>query len=93
MDGILTPEEKAYCRGLEALRKKDYAVADKEFKACAKLHGDSRGFNIIAQAAGLMAVLQQEKVKISKLENHIRETAENGEETVVCRQISEESAG
>ena len=57
---MLSPEEKAYCRGLEALKKKNYAAADKEFKECGELYGRGRGFKIIVEAVHLLAYLRQE---------------------------------
>ena len=89
---MLSPEEKAYCRGLEALKKKDYAAADKEFETCREQYGHSQGFMIIAEAAHLLTRLRQEKEPTEIKENDIKENSSYGEETIVCRQGLQEEA-
>ncbi len=83
MSGILTEQEKAYCLGLEALKEKDFATADRYFRACGDLHRDSRGYQIIAQATAILAFIAEEKLRQRKIESKIKEIKENGEETVV----------
>jgi hypothetical protein len=84
--GLLTEQEKAYCRALEALTAKDYAAADREFEGCKALFEKSSGFNIVAAATKLLVRLEQEKLRISKIDAEIEETDSHGEETVVRRQ-------
>ena len=88
--GILSPEEKAYCRGLEALRNKDFELADSEFRQCGEQYGESRGFSIIAEAAALMVLLRKEKKTKTTIKNRIQELSEYGEETIVCGQGEQE---
>ncbi len=87
---MLTAEEKAYCLALEALRNRDYASADRQFDACREAFAGSSGFMIIAEAARLMVQIQRKKTDASKIETQIKETVDHGEETVICRQGSEE---
>jgi len=84
---MLSSEEKAYCRALEALRKKDYITADIEFDAAIQLYRESSGFRIMAQAAKILAELEQreKQLQITK-ETIIEETVTHGEETVIRRQ-------
>jgi outer membrane protein assembly factor BamD (BamD/ComL family) len=88
----LNKEEKAYCRALEALRKKDYTTADKEFKICGQQYGKNQGFNIISQATKLLAYLRQRDGKLTKLETEIKESGTHGEETIVCGQGQQEKS-
>jgi hypothetical protein len=87
---LLTEQEKAYCRALEALATGDYAAADREFDVCSALFEKSSGFNIVAVATKLLVRLQQEKIKLSKIKNEIEETDRHGEETIVRGQGEQE---
>jgi len=87
---MITGEEKAYCRGLTALKEKNYAAADKEFDVCGAAYGKSGGFQIMAVATKLLARLQQEKTMILKTAHAIEEAVSHGKETVVCRQGEQE---
>lgn len=90
MPGILSEPEKAYCLGLEAIRNKEYARADNYFKACAELHQGSQGFEIISQAARILAYIELQKQGHGNFENEIKENIENGQETILRRQGIEE---
>ena len=85
MAGILSGQEKAYCRGLDALRKNDYIVADKFFKECSELHRGSHGFEIIAQATQMLVFIEGQKQKQHLTEN-TKEIEENGKETILLGQ-------
>jgi hypothetical protein len=87
---MLSREEKAYCRALEALQKKDYITADKEFGNCDSLFAESRGYKIISEATRLLVQLQKEKEQLSNIETEIEEAVCHGEETVVCGQGEQE---
>ena len=80
---MLSREEKAYCRGLEALKQRDFALAGKEFEACGELHGSSKGFRIVAEATRLLVVLAEEKQRLEKFKMTIKEASGHGKETVV----------
>ena len=86
---MLTHNEKAYCRGLEALRNKDYPAADKEFRKSKELFGDNKGFKIITEAVAMLAFLYDEKKKI---EIEIEENHNHGKETIICGQSFKEKA-
>lgn len=88
--GLLTEQEKAYCRALEALTGKDYIAADLEFDACQALFEKSPGFNIVAVATKLLVKLEYEKTKLLKIQAEIEETDSHGEEAVVRRQGKQE---
>ncbi|MCP4566166.1 MAG: hypothetical protein GY841_01160 [FCB group bacterium] len=88
----MSPEEKAYCRGLEALRQKDYPAADKEFETCREQYGQSQGFMIIAEATHLLMRLRQEKQQTEIKKNEIKENSSHGEETIVCGQSLQEES-
>ena len=90
---MLSPEEKAYCRGLKALREKDYAAANKEFDICGEQYHRSQGFKIIAEAARLLAHLRQEIKPSSTNEIEIKENNSHGKETIVCGQGLQEETG
>lgn len=83
---MLSAEEKAYCRALEALRKKDYLSADKEFKACRSLFANNRGRQIITEAARLMVEIGREKSEQNRMNQFIEEAETNGKETIICGQ-------
>jgi hypothetical protein len=87
---VLSKEEKAYCRALEALQKRDFGAADKEFSICRPMFADSRGFRIISEATGMLVQLQKEKEKLIKIKTEIKEAVCHGEETVVCGQGEQE---
>lgn len=87
---LLTEQEKAYCRALEALAAKDYAAADREFDVCNALFENSPGFNIVAVATKLLVRLEREKAKLSKTKAEIEETDRHGEEAIVCGQGKQE---
>lgn len=80
---MLTHKEKAYCRGLESLRNKDYPAADKEFRKSRELFGDNEGFKIITETVAMLAFLCDEKKKI---EIEIEEIHNHGKETIIRRQ-------
>jgi|GEM_PF-3586978 len=90
MSGILTDEEKAYCRGLEALREKNYVSAYEEFEICGNLYSESRGFTIIAEATRILACLSQDRKRLEKIEKKIKETSGYGKETIILREGIEE---
>ncbi|MCK5125577.1 MAG: hypothetical protein KAR42_04920 [candidate division Zixibacteria bacterium] len=90
---MLSFEEKSYCRALEALRKKDYITADKEFEACKSLYVDSAGIKIISEAVRTLVALRDEKKKLEKREITIQETVNHGEEAIVCGQGQQEESG
>lgn len=90
MSGILTDEEKAYCRGLEALKGKNYVLANRELEICGNLYRESRGFTIIAEATRILACLNQDRERLAKIENKIKETSGYGKETVICGEGIEE---
>lgn len=90
---MLSLEEKSYCRALEALRKKDYITADKEFKACRSLFADSTGIKIISEATRILVVLQEEKQKLEINEERIQEAIRHGEKAIVCGQGKQETSG
>lgn len=87
---MLTKEEKAYCRALEALQNKDYIAAEMELGRCRVLFADSRGFKIISEATGMLVQLQKEKAKLTNNETQIKEAVCHGEETVVFGQSEQE---
>jgi len=87
---MLSKEEKAYCRALEALRNKDYITADKEFVNCSALFSESRGFKLISEATRMLVQLHREKEKLSKIETEIEEAVCHGEKTVICGQGEQE---
>lgn len=87
---MLSGEEKAYCRALEALQNKDYQTADKEFDRCRELYAGSRGFHIIAEATRLLAFIRAEQQKLTKKETDIEEASCHGEETIVRGQSEQE---
>lgn len=84
---MLTHNEKAYCRGLEALRNKDYSEADKEFGKSRELFGDNKGFKIITEAVAMLAFLDDEK---KKMEIEIEENFNHGKKTIIRGQSLEE---
>ncbi len=89
--GLLTEQEKAYCRALEALTAKDYAAADREFDECKTLFEKSPGFNIVAVATKLLVRLEREKKNLAKIEAEIiEETERHGEKTVIFGQGEQE---
>lgn len=88
---MLSPEEKSYCRALEALRKKDYITADKEFKACRSLFTGSKRVKIISEATRILVVLQEEKQKQKINEERIQEAISHGEKAIVCGQGEQET--
>jgi len=88
--GLLTEQEKAYCRALEALGEKHYAVADREFDACQELFEDGLGFRIIAAATKIMARLEAEKAQAERIQTEIEEAVCHGEKTVICGQSEQE---
>ncbi len=88
--GLLTEQEKSYCRALEALTAKDYAAADREFEGCKTLFEKSPGFNVVAVATKLLVRLGREKMKLSKIKAEIEETERHGEETIVFGQGEQE---
>lgn len=90
MPGILSEQEKNYCLGLEAIRKKDYVRADFYFQKCASLYGGSEGFEIIAQATQILAFIEERRHNWEKTKDEIKETIENGKETVLRREGVEE---
>jgi hypothetical protein len=90
---MLSFEEKAYCRALEALRNKDYISADKEFEASGDEFSGSRGLKIIKEATKLMALLRNEKLNFEKTRNEIKENLSHGEKTVVFGQSQQEKTG
>jgi hypothetical protein len=87
---VLTPQEKAYCRGLEALRRRDFIAADKEFAACGEQNTGRDRFSILIEATRLLAYIRMEKERLAKMENTLQETIHHGQETIVCRQGIEE---
>jgi outer membrane protein assembly factor BamD (BamD/ComL family) len=87
---MLSKEEKAYCRALEALQNKDYQTADKEFERCRSLYADSKGFHIIAEATRMLAFIRAEQQKQTITASAIEETFSHGEETVVRGQSEQE---
>jgi hypothetical protein len=87
---MLSLEEKAYCRALEALKKRDYVTADREFDNCASMFADSRGFKIISEAARMLARLRNEKSNTVNIKTEIKESVSHGEETIVCGQGEQE---
>jgi hypothetical protein len=87
---MLSREEKAYCRGLEALRRNDYISADQEFTICGELYGSSRGFKIISEATRLLAMLQREKTRTKITDSTIQEAVQDGEKAIICGQGIEE---
>ena len=87
---MLTQEEKSYCRALEALKKKDYITADKEFDNCRGMFSESRGFKLISEATRMLVQLHKEKAKLSKIRTEIKESVSHGEETIVCGQGEQE---
>ncbi|MFH1699127.1 MAG: hypothetical protein ABIE07_00955 [Candidatus Zixiibacteriota bacterium] len=90
---MLSFEEKAYCRALEALHKKDYISADKEFEASGNEFSGSKGLKIIKESTKLMAVLRIEKLKLEKTEIVIEENLSHGKEAVICGQSQQEKTG
>lgn len=87
---MLTPQEKAYCRGLEALRRKDFIAADKEFATCGEQTAGHDRFSILTEATRLLAYIRLEKDRLNKIENTLQETIHHGKETIICRQGIEE---
>ncbi len=87
---MLSAEEKAYCRALEALRRKDYLSADKEFEACRSLFANNRGRQIITEAARLMVEVGREKRERENIKQFIEEASTNGKETNICGQGQQE---
>jgi len=89
---MLSVEEKAYCRALEALKRKDYVAAVQEFDACGPRFGDNRGFQIMSEAARLMVALRQECEQKQKIQNEIKEAISHGKETIIRGQgVQEET--
>lgn len=88
--GLLTEQEKAYCRALEALGEKRYAVADREFDACRDLYADGPGFRIIAMATKIMARLENERAQAEEIQTDIEEAVDHGEKTVIRGQSEQE---
>ncbi len=90
---MLSSDEKCYCRALEALRKKDYITADKEFEACRELFADSAGMKIISEATRILVALKDEKHKLNSIEETIQEAISHGEKAIVCGQSQQETSG
>jgi hypothetical protein len=75
---MLSPEEKAYCRALEALSRKEFESAVREFDLCGeRLDGNYR-LQIMAQAARILCVIQKEKRQRQSFESKIKESLLNG---------------
>ncbi len=89
---MLTTEEKAYCRGLEALQRREYAVAVKELEACKSQFAGSQNFLIIAEAATLLAQLEEQKQKMRNAFHTSEEIESHGEEASIRGQGFEEEA-
>jgi hypothetical protein len=88
--GLLSEQEKAYCRALEALGEKRYATADREFDACRAIFKDGKGFGIIALATKIMARLETEKTYNEKMQTEIEEALDHGEKAVIRGQGNQE---
>jgi len=75
---VLTPQEKAYCRGLAALQRKDFVAADREFAAGEEPSPEQNQFAILREATRLLAYIQTEKRRLAQIENSIQETIHHG---------------
>jgi hypothetical protein len=88
--GLLTQQEKAYCRALAALGEKRYAAADREFDLCQALFADSLGFQIVAMATKILARLNEADTELSKIKTEIEEAVNHGQKAIICRQDRKE---
>jgi hypothetical protein len=75
---VLTPQEKAYCRGLAALQRKDFIAADREFGAGEEQTPGHSQFTILREATRLLAYVLAEKKRLAEIENSIQETIHHG---------------
>jgi hypothetical protein len=90
---MLSVEEKAYCRGLEALRRKDYAAAAAEFELCGERRTASPGFAIAAEATRLLAYVGEERRRMNEIDHIVKETPGHGKETIIRGQGLQEAPG
>ncbi len=89
---MLTPEEKAWCRGLAAVRRKEYDAAAREFSLMGQQPAGNGRLSIIVEAVRVLACVQQEKKRLVEINDQIQETELHGKETVLRRQgIQEET--
>lgn len=83
---MLQSDEKAYCRALEALRKRDYVAANREFEAGGCRIGQSAGFRIIVEATRMLAELERRDLELDEIDSTtIKEIITHGEETIIRR--------
>lgn len=75
---MLSPEEKAYCRALEALTRRDYPAAISSFEKCGERFADNQRLQIMAQAARIICAVQEEKRLREFIESNIVEALLNG---------------
>jgi hypothetical protein len=89
---MLSAEEKAYCRALEALKRKDYGAAVEAFDSCGGRFGNNASFKIMAEAARLMVALREECERKQEIQNKIKEAISHGKETIIRGQgVQEET--
>ena len=75
---MLTPEEKAFCRALEALSRKDFDSAVAEFDKCGeRIEGNSR-LQIMAQTARILCAIRKVKNEREIKERQIKEAILDG---------------
>lgn len=75
---MLTVEEKAYCRALEALCRKNFEIAVAEFEKCGERLDENKRLQIMAQAARIICVIREEKRQRETIESNIKEAQVNG---------------
>ncbi len=81
---MLRSEEKAYCRALVALRRKDYRVASEHFERAATLFGEDRQFNLLRETTRLLLAVKDERTRIAVKDNvEIEEVRLDGKENHV----------
>ncbi len=87
---MLSVEEKAFCRALEALKRRDFDGAVTEFDACGGRFDENKSIRIMAEATRLIVALRQEYERKQKIQNDIKEAINHGKEAIIRGQSIEE---
>jgi hypothetical protein len=70
---MLKPAEKAYCRGLAALKEREYITADKEFQDCQNYFADNKRMIILFEATRALALLKNGHYSVERNRMKIKE--------------------
>ncbi len=81
---MLEPEEKAYCRALLALKRKDYRSAVDHFRQAAPRFRQDREFVLLRETTRLLLAVKEERKRISTRQDAVtKETFSHGQEDLV----------